>query len=29
MWLDIWNTVLTEFSNIPDATQITRIKTIA
>ena len=25
MWLEIWNTVLTEFSDIPDAAQITRI----
>lgn len=25
MWQDIWNTVLSEFSDIPDATQITRI----
>ena len=25
MWLEIWNTVLSEFSDIPDATQITRI----
>ena len=25
MWQEIWNTMLTEFSDIPDATQITRI----
>ena len=25
MWQEIWNTVLSEFSDIPDATQITRI----
>lgn len=25
MWQSIWNTVLSEFSDIPDATQITRI----
>ena len=25
MWQDIWNTVLSEFSDIPDATQVTRI----
>jgi len=25
MWQEIWNTVLAEFSDIPDATQITRI----
>ena len=25
MWQEIWNTVLSEFSEIPDATQITRI----
>lgn len=25
MWQEIWNTVLSEFSDIPDATQVTRI----
>ena len=25
MWQEIWNTVLSEFSDVPDATQITRI----
>ena len=25
MWQEVWNTVLSEFSDIPDATQITRI----
>ena len=25
MWQEIWNTVLSEFSDIPDATQITRV----
>jgi putative Mg2+ transporter-C (MgtC) family protein len=25
MWQEIWNTVMSEFSDIPDATQITRI----
>ena len=25
MWQEIWNTMLSEFSDIPDATQITRI----
>ena len=25
MWQEIWNTLLSEFSDIPDATQITRI----
>lgn len=25
MWQDVWNTVLSEFSDIPDVTQITRI----
>jgi putative Mg2+ transporter-C (MgtC) family protein len=25
MWQEIWNTVISEFSDIPDATQITRI----
>ncbi|MBF0328183.1 MAG: MgtC/SapB family protein [Nitrospirae bacterium] len=25
MWQEIWNTVLSEFSDIPDATEITRI----
>ena len=25
MWQEVWNTVLTEFSDIPDATQTTRI----
>ena len=25
MWQEVWNTVLSEFSDIPDATQITRV----
>ncbi len=25
MWQEIWNTVLSEFSDVPDATQVTRI----
>jgi putative Mg2+ transporter-C (MgtC) family protein len=25
MWQEIWNTVLAEFSDVPDATQVTRI----
>jgi putative Mg2+ transporter-C (MgtC) family protein len=25
MWQEIWNTILSEFSDIPDATQVTRI----
>lgn len=25
MWLDIWNTILSEFSDIPDVTQATRV----
>jgi putative Mg2+ transporter-C (MgtC) family protein len=25
MWQEIWNTVLSEFSDVPDAEQVTRI----
>lgn len=25
MWQEVWNTVVVEFSDMPDATQITRI----